>query len=199
MQIGDMGGGMRLEAEMELDGKKSQLKKRLAMADKILVGIGGEWKSGGSGRQDEVKRAVAALKDMIEEKDYFIITTLSGEDLSLLDFEKGHMAAPLDVSFTEEQWDVYLKWLSFTLNRATVILELGEDFAQPAVMRWPFEKTASLNNRAFLYRVHGKFSQIPDELKGKAFALPENSVEFAGSFWEHEEASGGSTGPHRKY
>lgn len=163
---------------MEIREIKRNLQERLAGADKILIGIGGEWKAETRERRDEVKAAAASLKNMAEGKDYFVITSLTGPDLSLLNFEKGHMTAPLDVSLTEEQWDAYMKWLSFTLNRNTVILELGEDFSHPSLIRWPFEKTAALNRKAYMYRVHEKFYQITDELREKAVSAAVDSVKF---------------------
>ena len=63
-------------------------------------------------------------------------------------FEKEHMVAPLDVSLTEEQWNGYTGWLAGTLNRTTVLLELGEGFAHPSLIRWPFERTAAINRKA---------------------------------------------------
>lgn len=155
-----------------------ELREKLAGAEKILVGIGSEWRGGTEERLSEVKSAAGALKNMMAGKDYFVITTLTEEDLLPLDFEKGHMAAPLDVSLTEEQWEGYMKWLSFTLNRKTVILELGENFSHPELIRWPFEKTAALNKKAYLYRVHEKFYQISEEIKEKACGVACDSVKF---------------------
>ena len=40
----------------------------------------------------------------------------------------------------QKQWDLYNKWLSATLNKQLLIIELGEDFNHPNVFRWPFEK-----------------------------------------------------------
>lgn len=163
---------------MELEERRKELKDRLAVADKILIGIGGEWKAETGECRDEVKAAVGSLKNMIGGKDYFVITTLTGQELSLLDFEIGHMTAPLDVSLTEEQWDAYMQWLSLTLNRNTVILELGEDFSHPGVIRWPFERTAALNQKAYMYRVHKRLYQTAGELKEKAQAVACDSVKF---------------------
>lgn len=88
---------------MEREELGRELKEKLAGAEKVLIGIGSEWKGGTKERLAEVKAAVSALKNMTVGKDYFVITTLTGEDLLPLNFEKGHMTAPLDVSLTEEQ------------------------------------------------------------------------------------------------
>ena len=119
----------------------------------------------------------------VDGKDCFVITTLVADALLKRGFEKTHMVAPLDVSLTEEEWDGYMKWLAGTLNRKTVLLELGENFLHPTIIRWPFEKTALINKKAHLYRVHKKFYQITDELKEKATAVQEDSVLFMAE-WE---------------
>ena len=48
----------------------------------------------------------------------------------------------------------YLSWQAGTVNRTLTILELGEGFASPTVMRWPFEKIIFFNRKALLYRVN---------------------------------------------
>ncbi|MCI7813245.1 MAG: hypothetical protein SO016_00520 [Lachnospiraceae bacterium] len=75
-------------------------------------------------------------------------------------------------------WERYRKWLSCTLNKKLCILELGVGFQYPSVIRWPFEKTAFLNQKASLVRVNSKFFQISEELKGKAISIAENPVDL---------------------
>ncbi len=76
------------------------------------------------------------------------------------------------------QWNAYTRWLAGTLNKKLLILELGVGFQTPTVIRWPFEKTTSVNNKAFLYRIHGSFAQLSEGLREKAESIPENSVDF---------------------
>ena len=76
------------------------------------------------------------------------------------------------------QWNHYLQWLSATVNRPVLILELGVDLSVPTVVRFPFEKTASFNNKAELIRINARFPQIPEELHGRAVGIRANSVEF---------------------
>ncbi|HBD01852.1 MAG TPA: hypothetical protein DC053_24855 [Lachnoclostridium sp.] len=76
------------------------------------------------------------------------------------------------------QWKAYTTWLAGTLNKKLLILELGVGFQYPTVIRWPFEKTVSVNKKSHMYRIHGKFAQLPDTVKGKADAVLENSTEF---------------------
>ena len=76
------------------------------------------------------------------------------------------------------QWNRYMQWLSGTLNKKLLILELGVGFRHPGVVRFAFEKTAYFNQKARMYRVNQTFSQITEELQGKAISVPENSVEW---------------------
>lgn len=74
------------------------------------------------------------------------------------------------------QWNRYTKWLTGTLNKELLILELGAGFKNPGVIRFPFEKTAFFNQKAHLYRVNAKFPQITEELNERATGIQENSI-----------------------
>ena len=163
---------------MEIEMIRRELKEKLGDAERILIGIGAEWKKGDTEREELIAKANAKLKELVDGKDYFVISTLSAEDVSRLGFDPMHIVVPFDVNLTEEQWNWYMNWLSRTLNRKLVILELGEGFAQPTIIRWPFEKTAVINNKACLYRIHKTFYQISDEIKEKAVAVKADSAVF---------------------
>ena len=123
------------------------LREKLGSAEKILVGIGSEWKKKEGAEEEEILHAAEQLKKFLDGKDYYMITSLADEDAKRLPFDAGHIAVPHSVSFTEENWKSYTLWLSCTLNRNTVLLELGENYKDPSLIRWPFEKTAMLNNK----------------------------------------------------
>lgn len=74
------------------------------------------------------------------------------------------------------QWERYTHWLAGTLNRTTLILELGAGFGNPGVIRFPFEKTAFFNQKAFLYRINKRFPQITEELHDRAISISADSV-----------------------
>lgn len=198
---------------------KETLVEEIKNCEKLLIGIGEEWKS-----QEAVDIQVLydKLGDLIQDKDYFIVTTVTDGEIrkSSLDqkrivapcgnatwrqcsksctkdiWEQGeisddicpHCGQPLTGNtiqaedYIEEgylpQWNTYTYWLSATLNKRVIILELGVGFQTPTVIRWPFEKTASINNKAHLYRIHGSFSQLSETVKGKAESISENSLEF---------------------
>ena len=74
------------------------------------------------------------------------------------------------------QWSRYTRWLTGTLKKELVILELGVGFSKPGVIRFPFEKTAFFNQRAYLYRVNEKLPQVTEELNGRAEGVAELSI-----------------------
>lgn len=76
------------------------------------------------------------------------------------------------------QWNLYTKWLQGTLNRELCILELGVGMAYPTVIRWPFEKTVFINQKAYLYRVHSSLYQITEEIAGKAEGICAQPMAF---------------------
>lgn len=71
-----------------------------------------------------------------------------------------------------------MQWLSGTLNKKLLILELGVGFQNPGVVRFAFEKTAYFNQKARMYRVNQTFAQITEELQGKAVSVQVNSAEW---------------------
>ena len=76
------------------------------------------------------------------------------------------------------QGSLYMKWLQGTLNRKLCVLELGVGMAYPTVIRWPFEKTTFINNKAYMYRVHSSLYQITEEISGKAEGICQNPADF---------------------
>lgn len=77
-----------------------------------------------------------------------------------------------------DQWKLYTKWLQGTLHHSLVILELGVGMSFPSVIRWPFEKTAFLNQKAYLYRVNENLYQLAEELAGKGQGISEDAVDW---------------------
>ena len=75
-------------------------------------------------------------------------------------------------------WEKHKRWLTGTLNKSLYILELGVSMRLPQVVRWPFERVALLNNKAFFLRVNEKLPQINAELKDKGKGIAENSVKW---------------------
>lgn len=62
--------------------------ERLNSAQKVLVGLGEEWRiKGDEKKEKEVRRAYAALYELLKEKDYFIVTMAT--DAVIFDTELG--------------------------------------------------------------------------------------------------------------
>lgn len=78
----------------------------------------------------------------------------------------------------KEQWECYRQWIADTMNRETVILELGVSFSLPDLIRLPFENMAFYNQKAHLYRVNSVFPQLFEDLKGKGTPVSMNPVTF---------------------
>lgn len=76
------------------------------------------------------------------------------------------------------QWERYTKWLQGTLNRKLCVLELGAGMEYPSVIRFPFEKVAFFNQKAYLFRVHSRLYQLTEELKGRGRAVKEAPASF---------------------
>lgn len=77
-----------------------------------------------------------------------------------------------------EKWDSYMSWLQKTLNKKLVMVELGEGFDTPTVIRWPFEKVAAVNNKATLIRVNDKFWQISEDIEAKTTSVKMSGIDF---------------------
>lgn len=75
-------------------------------------------------------------------------------------------------------WHHYTEWLGRTFGWELLILELGVGFSRPGVIRFPFEKTAFFNRRAFLCRINGRFPQTGEEISDRSASVAENSVEW---------------------
>ena len=267
-------GSDAVKEEKKMD--RAELQSRLAGCEKVLIGLGEEWKlQGASGderkkREELLNRAYRGLYELVEDKDYFIITMVTDawiyqtplgseweqvknagpEDST--EFGCGNMEpdlqARMDRIFPPEpvqresrwqrivapcgnetwrqcslactkdiwepgeipedrcphcgaaltgntidaevyieegylpQWERYTHWLAGTLNKNTLILELGVGFGNPGIIRFPFEKTAYFNQKSFLYRVNQRFPQVAGELHGRAQGLLADSVEWAAAF-----------------
>lgn len=86
------------------------------------------------------------------------------------------------VSYSHEgyvkSWELYNKWLSGTINKNLVMLELGVNFDTPTVIRWPFEKVAMVNKKSLLVRVNNKLAMIPTEIAETSVTFTMSSYEF---------------------
>ncbi len=87
-------------------------------------------------------------------------------------------AKDYDESGYLEQWKLYMKWLQGTLNHRLLVLELGVGMRFPSVVRWPFEKVAFFNKKAYFCRVHEKLYQLTKELSEKGCGISKNAIDW---------------------
>ncbi len=89
---------------------------------------------------------------------------------------------PYNEAGYQKQWEIYTRWLQRTINREIVLLELGEGFETPTVIRWPFEKIAFINQRSTFIRVNRTLPQL--EVRERAYSVKEGSISFLGRISE---------------
>lgn len=137
----------------------------------VLVGLGEMFSV--KDPEDELKyiQFYKNLKEALGAKDYYILTQAEDDLIFQCGFDKKHVAAPFLFPEEEENWSDYTKWLSFTLNRHLLVLELGVGFANPMVIRFPFEKTIFLNQKSKMYRVHPTLPQVTAEIAERGTAV----------------------------
>ncbi|MFQ7395167.1 MAG: hypothetical protein ACLRMX_08720 [Lachnospira eligens] len=96
----------------------------------------------------------------MEHVNYFIVSTDKAGTIRNCGLNERRIVCPVNENNAEEeekQWDFYNKWLSSSLAKKLVIVELGEDFSNPNVIRWPENCD---DQKAKMYRVHSTFYQI---------------------------------------
>ena len=144
----------------------------------VLIGLGETFTV--KNVEDELKyiQFYKNLKDKLGARDYYILTQAEDDLIFRCGFDKKHVAAPFVYPEDEQNWQDYMKWLSFTLNRQLLVLEFGVGFENPMLIRFPFEKIAFYNQKATFFRIHSKLYQLTEELKDKGKSIQDNPVDF---------------------
>ncbi len=154
------------------------IKSKAENVDYLLIGIGTQF----ADENDDIKGAYKSLLELVDGKNYFIITEDTSDILEESGFNTKRVTAPvkeyeINGNTADEQWDLYTKWITATINRSTCILELGVSLAQPNLIRWPFEKMASLNYKSEFIRVNKKLPFLPENLAEKGVAISKSPAE----------------------
>lgn len=147
-------------------------------SDYVILGIGKEIYNSDD---DSVYEDLKKILESIGHINYFIVSTDKTGNIRNKGFNEKRIVCPVNQGNTEEeekQWDFYNKWLSSSLAKKLVILEAGEDFSNPNIIRWPFERIVMINQKSRLYRVNNTFYQIPKEINDRAQAVEMNGVQF---------------------
>lgn len=143
-------------------------------ADKVLIGIG-------TGLHKPDTKIIDFYNTYLEKKDYFIITSRTDNLFFDVSIDEKKVCNAL-LEDNEKQWTLYNKWLSATLNKKLLIIELGEDFSRPHIFRWPFEKIVFINKLSTLYRINEKFYQLPENIGDRAYGHKINVNNFIEEF-----------------
>ncbi len=150
-------------------------------ADMVVIGIGTQLHKRMINDVEKFTQILHFYCDKLDKKNYFIITTLNDDVLIDMGFNRRRLVRPLmaqESEIEEKQWELYNKWLSATLNKKLMIIELGEDFNHPNVFRWPFEKVIFINQKSYMYRIHDVFYQLPENINSRAMGVQQNAFEF---------------------
>ncbi len=150
-------------------------------ADMVLIGIGAQLHRKAVADDEKLMELLHFYQEKLDKKNYFIITTLVDDMFIDAGFNRRRLVRPLlaeESEDEEKQWELYNKWLSATLNKKLMIIELGEDFNRPNVFRWPFENVVFINQKACMYRIHDVFYQLPENISKRATGIQVNAYEF---------------------
>ena len=144
----------------------------------VLIGLGEAFSL--KNPEDEMKyiQFYKSLKEKLGARDYYILTQAEDDLIFRCGFDKKHVAAPFVFREDEENWNDYMKWLSFTLNRQLLVLEFGVGFMNPMLIRFPFEKTVFLNQKSKMYRIHPLFPQVTAEIGERGTAIQADPLEL---------------------
>jgi len=158
----------------------NNLKNKVKDAELVLIGIGERFTV--KDNEQELIQAYKKLKELLADKNYFIITTCMDELLQKSGLREDRIVCPLLEEESEEgkitRWERYMKWLQGTLNRKLLVIELGVGLIYPDIIRFPFEKITFYNQKSELYRIHDKLFQLPPELKERGHSLEKEPIQF---------------------
>lgn len=166
-----------------MEMKLKELSEHRSRAQKILVGIGEAFEKKQTDKKEQGKPLIkfyVHLAHWLEGTDYFVITLRLDEEIKRSGLETERIVEPCRNDM-QIQWEHYQDWIAKTMNRDTLLLELGVSFTMPELIRWPFERMAFYNQKAHLYRVHSQFWQLSPELTGKGTSFQMNPVTFLGN------------------
>lgn len=76
------------------------------------------------------------------------------------------------------QWQKQRLWLTGTLNKKLLVLELGVSLRFPQIVRWPFEKIVEINEKSELIRVNNLIPQLGENVAKRGISINKSSVEW---------------------
>lgn len=164
-----------------MEQKLEYLQQKIQEADAVLIGIGNELVLR-EGREKQVSLAYEKIRQLIEKKNYFIISENDDDELFLHGFDEKRIISLAKENFEgedgEKKWTIYNSWLMATMKKGLLLVELGVGFQNPNAIRWPFERITFIGNGAHLIRIHRTFSQVDEKIRDKSESIATNSLEF---------------------
>ena len=127
---------------------------------------------------ESIHKIITDLNGNIGEDSSFSSIFFNGKELYLNQKRQEYSKIKYNESSYLDNWDKYTKYLSSTMGKNLLMLELGVSLDYPTVIRWPFEKVAFVNNKAHLIRVHEKLYHHTPEIKDKTDSVQMNSVNY---------------------
>lgn len=168
-----------------------RIQEMIAQADMVLLGFGDEFTERKADREDVI-RAYNKVAELINGKPWFAVTVNTDDiiyESNLNDFfivapcgsEKAGNVVTMenyDESAYLPQWQFYMNWLTSTIGKKLLILELGVGLSYPSVIRMPFERTVQFNQKASMVRVHSKLALTAPEIAQRSYCVSEEPIAF---------------------
>ena len=105
-------------------------------ADYVLFGLGKEiYSSDDTEIYDNLKKLFASMEHVY----YFIVSTDKAGTIRNCGLNERRIVCPVNENNAEEeekQWDFYNKWLSATLAKKLLVIEIGEGFNNPNLIMY---------------------------------------------------------------
>lgn len=162
-----------------------KIKEAYTDAEMVVIGLGSQLCRKMFADDAERIKLVDGYAKLLDKKNYFVVTSHQNDIFEGTCINKRRICNPLIATEeNEKQWELYNKWLSATLNRKLLIIEIGEDFNHPNVFRWPFEKIVYINQKSRLIRVGDLFFQLPADIGERAESIQCNGMTFVRELME---------------
>ena len=127
---------------------------------------------------DKIHEIIVSDNGVLQDDICFSKPTKDGKELYLNQKRKEYK----DIKYNEKAylsyWKMYNNFLTSTLNKNMLVIELGVGFEYPSLIRWPFEKMTFLNKKSHFIRVHHKLYQLIHEIEDKTDSLKMDSVNY---------------------
>lgn len=146
----------------------------LDAADCVVVGLGERFDLLYDKEKKKHMKFYEELKARLGSKDYHIVTQAEDDLIFQCGFDKEHVAAPYIFGDYGQNWDEYMDWLSMTIRRKLLVLELGVGFANPHLIRFPFERLVGVHFNSKMYRVDPIFWQLTADIATRAVSVRED-------------------------